>query len=78
MEGYTKEGNLPVKVLCIVHKVNPISDSLFVLCHHYRVSIREVRRLNNFFDDNISYFSELLIPYRGRQRGVNDESLNAD
>ena len=49
----------------LVHKVRPMKDTLFQICYRYKVSKREVQRINKFSGEDIYYMKEILIPYKG-------------
>ena len=49
----------------MVHKVRPLSESLFKISYHYKVSIKEIQRVNKFEGDDIYFMKEMLIPYKG-------------
>lgn len=55
----------PVKKVYIVHKVNSMRDTLFKLSFHYKISIKEIQRVNKISGDDIYYMTELLIPVKG-------------
>ena len=49
----------------IMHKVQANKDTLFKLSYRYQVSKREIQLVNKFQGDDIFYFKEILIPYKG-------------
>lgn len=49
----------------VVHKVRPLSDTLFKISYHYKISIKEIQRVNKFTGEDIFFMKEMLIPYKG-------------
>ena len=49
----------------VVHKVRPLSETLFKISYHYKVSIKEIQRVNKFTGEDIYFMKEMLIPYKG-------------
>ena len=49
----------------VVHKVRPLSETLFQISYHYKVPIKEIQRVNKFTGDDIYFMKEMLIPFKG-------------
>ena len=61
--GNLEEG--PREKKYMVHKVDAMSDTLFQLSYRYKVSMKEIQRVNGFSGVDIFFMKEMLIPYRG-------------
>lgn len=58
-----KEGEDMVMKKFIIHVVQPLTDTLFQISYKYKVSKKEIQRVNKFSGDDIYFMKELLIPY---------------
>ena len=48
----------------IVHNVEPMHDTLFKLSFYYKVSQKEIRRINEIEGDDIYFLKKILIPVK--------------
>ena len=63
----TKDDSGPIAKKFMVHPVNAATDTLFQISYRYKVSMKEIQRVNQFSGQDIFYMVELLIPYKGQQ-----------
>lgn len=56
----------------IVHKVDPMKETLFQVSWQYKVSKRTIMEVNKFQGEDIFFMKELLIPYTGQKIALKD------
>lgn len=72
LENISKTDNIQKKEL--THKIEE-GDSLSVIAKKYKVSIEDIKRLNNLSSDTIRTGKTLIIPRNGSSRRQIDQSL---
>lgn len=61
----------------LVHPVSANKDTLFKLSYMYKVSKREIQRVNQFAGEDIFFMKEILIPYNGQQIVLKNKEIDS-